>query len=189
MYIYYKGSDGSVRTLGDNELAHYNHNHDALGRFARGSGSSPTQRAKIISSKINKIDAKTGKLQRKAAKYTAKASKYQRKSNKVKRLASNPLIGLTDANRGANYAALRYEGKGLKYTQKAANANKKISKLNNKRIKLGQERVKLLEQQYPDVFEPGWRDKYKDLGPDAYNVTAYKKGNEYTVVSNSRKKK
>lgn len=36
--MYYQASDGSIRLLGDNELTHYNHNHDALGRFARSGG-------------------------------------------------------------------------------------------------------------------------------------------------------
>ena len=40
MTVYYCGSDGRVRGLGDNELIHFNHNHDRLGRFARSNGSS-----------------------------------------------------------------------------------------------------------------------------------------------------
>lgn len=145
MYIYYKGSDGSVRTLGDNELAHYNHKHDALGRFARGNGGgSSSVSAKVsIQKKIDKVDRQTASLKRKESKYRVKASKYQRKSNKVKRLAANPLIGLTDANRGANYAALRYEGKGYKYVNKADKLNRKISKLNKKRTKLRREQIEI----------------------------------------------
>ena len=190
MYVYYQGSDGSIKTLGDDELVHYNHNHDALGRFAgrSGGGSSSSQIGAEIGSKINKIDEKTGRLQRKERKYRVKASKYQRKANKVKRLAANPLIGLTDANRGANYAALRYEGKGLKYTNKADKINRKISKLDKKRTQLGKERVKLLEKQYPDVFEPGWRDKYDISSKDpTKNMTVEQEIKYYESLMKKKK--
>lgn len=163
-------------------LIHYNHNHDKLGRFSSGPGG-----AGSISSRINKIDDKTGRLQRKVAKYNEKAAKYNRKANKVKRKAANPVISRTDLREAANYKALRLEGKGLKYTHKAERLNKKLSKLNEERIKLGRERVKQLEASYPDVFEPGWRDKYKD--PSAFDVTATKKGNTYRVQSNNRRSK
>lgn len=148
MYVYYQGSDGSIRSLGDSELAHYNHNHDALGRFARGNGGSSTYESKMrsLDKATNKINKKTQSLRSKEVKYRAKAAKYQRKANKVKRLAANPLIGLTDANRGANYAALRFEGKGLKYVEKAEKANKKIDKLEKKNTKLVEEKIKLAEE-------------------------------------------
>lgn len=175
----YISIDGRVR---NDSLTHYNHNHDALGRFSSGSGG-----AGSISSRINKIDNKTGKLQRKAAKYNEKAAKYNRKANKVKRRAANPIVSRTDLREAANYKALRLEGKGLKYAHKAERINKKVSKLNNERIKLGHERVKQLEAQYPDAFEPGWRDKYNDSS--MFDVTATKKGNTYHVQSNNRRSK
>lgn len=186
MYIEYYASDGSVRGLGDNELQHYNHKHDALGRFARGSGGDP---GASIATKIDKIDVKTGKLQNKSAKYKVKAAKQNLKASKIAAKGGGLITSRTSIGEGYAMKAARYSARGAKFTKKAAVIDKKIAKLNKQRIKLGHEQVKLLEQQYPDVFEPGWRDKYKDLGSDIYDVTAYKKGNEYTVVSNSRKKK
>lgn len=177
--IYYTAQDGSIRCLCDNELAHFNHNHDRLGRFSSGSNG-------YINARINKIDSKTGKLGKKEAKYRQKASKYQRKANKIKRKAANPLIRNTDFREKANYDALKYEGKGLKYTHKADKIHTKISKLDKERIELGHQRVKNLETQYPDVFEPGWRDKYKNVD---FDVNATKKRNNYKVSSTKYRKK
>lgn len=177
----YIGIDGNVH---NNSLMHYNHYHDKLGRFASRSGGGGVSRSAQISTRINKIDNKTGKLQTKSAKYKEKSAKYNRKANKIKRMTTNPLIGRTDFREAANYAALRAEGKGLKYAHKAEKLNKKISKLNQERIKLGKDRVKELEKQYPDVFEPGWRDKYND--PNIFDITTTKKGNTHYVKSVKR---
>ena len=149
MYIEYYDGNGLIKSLGDGELIHYNHNHDALGRFAGSKGgSSPQQRLNTIAKKQQSIDRKTQSLKTREAKYRAKSAKYSRKANKVRRLAANPLIGKTDFSRGANYASLRYEGKGLKYSHKAAVANKKINKLDKKYTKLGEERVQILQEKY-----------------------------------------
>lgn len=129
----------------ESELKHYNKNHDAKGRFAKGSGSSsPAQRLDAVNKKMKKLEAKSQKLKRKETEYKVKASKYERKANKVKRAAANPVIGMTDFNRASNYVSLRYEGKGAKYTNKAAVANKKINKIDKKYFKLGQERLDLI---------------------------------------------
>lgn len=178
----YIGIDGKVH---DNRyLIHFNPYHDKLGRFASRSGGGGVSRSAQITNRINKIDNKTGKLQTKSAKYKEKSAKYNRKANKIKRMATNPLIGRTDFREAANYASLRAEGKGLKYAHKAERLNKKITKLNQERVKLGKERVKQLEKQYPDVFEPGWRDKYND--DNIFDVTAIKKGNTHYVKSVKR---
>ena len=78
MYVKYQASDGSVHTLGDNELVHYNHNHDSLGRFARGSGGGSTYESKMrsLDKATNKINKKTQSLRSKEVKYRAKAAKY-----------------------------------------------------------------------------------------------------------------
>lgn len=130
----------------EKELKHYNKNHDARGRFARGSGgSSASQRLESVNKKMSKLSSRKSKLQKKEAQYKVKAAKYERKANKVKRAAANPLIGMTDFNRGANYVSLRYEGKGAKYISKAAIANKKINKIDRKYYNLGRERIELLK--------------------------------------------
>jgi len=99
MNIYYQASDGNIKSLGDNELAHYNHNHDALGRFAGSVGSvssrvssSPKQYKKQLN-KLNALSAygrgrameqeyKSGKARSKgdvntAAKKAKKAKTYR----------------------------------------------------------------------------------------------------------------
>lgn len=178
----YIGIDGKVHD--DTYLMHFNPYHDKLGRFASRSGGGGVSRSAQISTRINKIDNKTGKLKTKSAKYKEKSAKYNRKANKIKRIATNPLIGRTDFREAANYAALRAEGKGLKYAHKAEKLNKKISKLDQERIKLGKDRVKELEKQYPDAFEPGWRDKYND--DNMFDVTAIERSNNYYVKSAKR---
>ena len=60
MYIEYYASDGSIKTLGDNELAHFNHNHDAFGRFTSSSGSR-TRAAKRGLNKLYRLDKKANK--------------------------------------------------------------------------------------------------------------------------------
>lgn len=59
MSILYYGSDGKIHGLGDkNMLAHYNHNHDKLGRFAKSSISSGVNNS---SAKDKKIDVNLNK--------------------------------------------------------------------------------------------------------------------------------
>lgn len=175
----YIGIDGKVH---DNRyLIHFNPYHDALGRFASGSGGGRTvtgPRGTKVSVndpryiELKKAEAKaykTGenlvstrkrkeKLQQKDSRYKTKAAKYNRKANKVKRMAANPLIGRTDFREAANYASLRYEGKGLKYTEKAAKANKKITDLTKKEKDLGRkftQQEEYAEKLFNDIFLPG----------------------------------
>ena len=61
MYIEYYANDGSIKSLGDNELAHYNHNHDALGRFSKSSAAKRTRAAKRGLNKLYKLDKKANK--------------------------------------------------------------------------------------------------------------------------------
>jgi len=118
MNIYYQASDGSIRSLGDNELAHYNHNHDALGRFA-GSGLN----------KIVKYEKKSQKAQIKAGKYTAKSAKYLRKSAKRERkLAKSGLWRESELSR----KPVKWQSKGYKYQKKAAKQMKRQVKYQKK---------------------------------------------------------
>lgn len=65
MYIEYYADDGRIKYLGDNnELFHYNHNHDALGRFA-------------------------GKVGGVASKSASSPKQYQKKANKLEKLSSD----------------------------------------------------------------------------------------------------
>ena len=87
MYIEYYASDGSRMCLGDvNELYHYNHNHDALGRFARSVGSvssrsvsSPSQYQK----KVNKLEKLSSDGRAKAMKKEYKSEVLSKKGKKA----------------------------------------------------------------------------------------------------------
>ena len=87
MYIEYYANDGSLRYLGDaNELYHYNHNHDALGRFSKSVGrvssrqvSSPGQ----YSRKANKLEKMSSEGRAKALKKEYKAKKLSAKGKKA----------------------------------------------------------------------------------------------------------
>lgn len=88
MYIEYYASDGSLMCLGDiNELYHYNHNHDALGRFARSVGSVSS---KVVSSpgqyqkKANKLEKLSSAGRAKAMKKEYKAKTLSEKGNSKK---------------------------------------------------------------------------------------------------------
>lgn len=88
--IQYIGQDGRTHTLGDNELAHYNHNHDKLGRFASSSGSArsaqrslrklETHRVKTLGREM-KADYKFRKAYQKANSNLDKTAAYSMKKN------------------------------------------------------------------------------------------------------------
>ncbi len=149
MYIEYYGNDGRIRSLGDNELAHFNHNHGPDGRFARGNGvSSYDSRLARVNKKMTKTDKKIQSLRKKEANYKVKAAKYERKAVKKKAKGNNPLVKYTDFRESHNYKVNRLESKGAAYTLKAAKANKKITKLDKKYTKLGKERVNILAEKH-----------------------------------------
>ena len=79
MYIEYYASDGSLMCLGDvNELCHYNHNHDALGRFAKSAGASISKAGnasygKQYKKQLNKMDKLSTKARGRAMESEYKA--------------------------------------------------------------------------------------------------------------------
>lgn len=103
MNIIYMANDGCIRCLGDNELAHYNHNHDKLGRFARSVGTGVTNArnnavASYVSGRYNKINKRQGQIDKfdrkinrtrnqrrlqKAQKYSYKLAKAERKAKRA----------------------------------------------------------------------------------------------------------
>ena len=118
MYVYYQGSDGSIKTLGDNELAHFNHNHDALGRFAKSGLGKVTKYER----KAQKAQIKAGKYQGKSAKYLAKSAKREMKLSKTGLWRSPEL----------SRKPVKWSSKGYKYQKKAAKWSKKQVKYQNK---------------------------------------------------------
>ena len=105
MTVYYCGSDGRVRGLGDNELIHFNHNHDRLGRFARSNGSS----------------GGASKAQIKQAKRDAKLSKWKEKENLSAEKYYSKKIAKAD-KKAAKYAAKYKETGKERAFRKYANA-------------------------------------------------------------------
>ena len=79
MYIEYRANDGSIRTLGDNELAHYNHNHDNLGKKKK----SGLNKVVKYEKKAQNAQVKAGKYQGKSAKYLSKSAKREKKLAKT----------------------------------------------------------------------------------------------------------
>lgn len=90
MYIEYYANDGSLRYLGDvNELYHYNHNHDALGRFAKSAGASISNAGnasygKQYKKQLNKMDKLSAK-----ARGRAMESEYKAKMGNPKKREKN----------------------------------------------------------------------------------------------------
>lgn len=105
MTVYYCGSDGRVRGLGDNELIHFNHNHDRLGRFSRSNGSS----------------GGASKAQIKQAKRDAKLSKWKEKEAASAEKYYNKKIAKAD-KKSAKYAAKFKETGKARSLQKYSNA-------------------------------------------------------------------
>lgn len=85
MNIYYYGSDGLIYSLGDNELYHYNHNHDALGRFAGKVGSVSSRSV----SSPREYKRKANKLESLSTKGRAKAMKKEYKSDSLSKKGKN----------------------------------------------------------------------------------------------------
>lgn len=86
MYIEYYASDGSLMCLGDvNELCHYNHNHDALGRFAKSVGSISSKKVSSpgqYQRKANKLEKMSSEGRAKALTKEYKAEKLSKKGKK-----------------------------------------------------------------------------------------------------------
>ena len=118
MNIKYYASDGSIRTLGDDELAHYNHNHDSMGRFAK----SGLGKVVKYEKKAQKAQIKAGKYQGKSAKYLIKSAKRERK------LAKSGLWRSPELSR----KPVKWSSKGYKYQKKAAKWSKKQVKYQQK---------------------------------------------------------
>ena len=159
MYIEYYASDGSIRTLGDNELAHYNHNHDALGRFSRSNGvsSSVASRYSRINRRQKKIDKYNRKLNTELAqRRKQKAAKFQRKLDKAEykaRRAHKKQLRGKDLN-SRDIKRLnrenRYRAKVAKYSQKNDKWEYKISKIERRNNRDARKINKMVER-YGDV--------------------------------------
>lgn len=124
MYIEYYANDGSIKSLGDNELAHYNHNHDALGRFSKSSGA----RNRAAKRGLNKLY----KLDKKANKHFAKQySNYHVLSSERKYYHSYKYDGFL-LSKGA-------KGKAEKYAEKLQKriGDEPIEGLNSKQLYAG----------------------------------------------------
>lgn len=157
--IQYMGQDGRVHCLGDNELMHFNHNHDKLGRFASSNGGAVRAANKIdrLQTKINKRQAKIDKLNRKissnrnqrrlakGAKYDAKLVKATHKARRasMKRAAGKDLSErdqkrlmrveeLKAKSAGKTYKNDKWEAKVANLTYKNNKNQKKIDKLTAK---------------------------------------------------------
>lgn len=87
MYIEYYGNDGSLRCLGDvNELYHYNHNHDKLGRFASkvgGISSMSVATPRQYKKKLNRLEKLSAEGRGKAMYEENRAGKQEAKNNKA----------------------------------------------------------------------------------------------------------
>ncbi len=113
MYIEYYASDGSIRTLGDNELAHYNHNHDALGRFARSSGARSYRRQiKQHTKQYTKEYAGRMRSHYKAQKAFDKMNTYNEKIRK-KHADTKENVTLPNGKKGVSYAVTDREHKKI----------------------------------------------------------------------------
>lgn len=176
MYIEYYGNDGSIRYLGDAELAHFNHNHDALGRFSSGNGvsSSVANRYSRINKRQQKIDKYNRKLNTEfAQRRKQKAAKYQRKLDKAeikarrahkkqlkgKKLSSRDVKRLNREN--------KYRAKVAKYSRKNDKWEYKISKIERRNNRDARKINKLVER-YGDIAMKDVRASDKTAAVKAY---------------------
>lgn len=118
MYIYYQGNDGCIKTIGDNELAHYNHNHDAFGRFAgRSGGVSKSAKAnKRLQKKImNSERAFVSEYANTAASERMKLSNIRRSDADVNEIALNKVVNrnINKSNKNVKKYLDKYYNKGF----------------------------------------------------------------------------
>lgn len=138
-------------------LKHYNHNHDALGRFA----SSNT--AKTIAKNEGLIKANRDMSQtwdKYAKSYEKKASKYNRKIDKKK--AKNKDVSKYEKK----LSEIKQEGK--KYAEFKSNAEMEAVRLEKENQKIGKEFSKLVEN---SMFYSIQRDDLNRIRKVEYDVT------------------
>jgi hypothetical protein len=122
MNIYYYGNDGNIRNLGDDELIHYNHNHDALGRFAKSSGARSYEKAiKKHTSNYAKFYAGRMRSHYKTKKDFDKMNEY---NEKLRKKHADPKEKSGKYKKGVSYAVTDKEHKKLeKLAQKVRDGN------------------------------------------------------------------
>lgn len=158
MSILYYGTDGIVHRLGDmNMLMHYNHNHDALGRFA----SSNTARTIANNQMLIKANRDMGQTWENYERgYKKKADKYTEKINKKKSKNKDT------SKYEKKLSKIKQEGK--KYSEYKANARMEAVRLEKENQKLGKEFSKLVEN---SMFYSIQRDNLNRITSVEYDVT------------------
>ena len=196
MYIAYYASDGTLQYLGDvNELYHYNHNHDALGRFAKSVGSVSSRSSSTprqYKKQLNKLDALSAKGRGRAMEAEYKSGKAKSKGNVKK--------------------AKKKAAQAKKYREIAGKADKRARKVADDAIarnyNVGMKQVKRNSKKGKDItMSILLGSGYGAIGAGAYNVAVrgkdnhiYKQryngqtprsvpGTKYTVYKNDPKKK
>lgn len=84
--INYIGQDGGVHYLGEDELMHYNHNHDKLGRFASSSGSAGSAQRGLRKLETHRVKT-LGREMKSGYKYRKAYVKADNKLNKATKAA------------------------------------------------------------------------------------------------------
>lgn len=115
MFIKYYDANGLVKNLGD--IEHFNHNHDALGRFAKGNGSSKTQKAMAKSQKkIKKNEVEfTRQYADKYARERMKLRNRKRSDSDIREIALNSVVNknIRKSNKNVEKYLNKYYNKGF----------------------------------------------------------------------------
>lgn len=85
-------------------LEHYNHNHDALGRFSKSSASTRNRAAKRGLNKLYRLDKKANTHFAKGYKSYFIATKPRRKYHKLRYNAGFPLFKMSTSKKAKKYA-------------------------------------------------------------------------------------
>ena len=157
--IQYIGQDRKVHYLGDDELMHFNHNHDKLGRFSTSNGAvRAANKIDRLQEKIGNRQAKINKLNTKiksnrnqkrlakAAKYDAKLLKATRKARRASmKKAAGKTLSERDQKRLMKVEKLKAKSAGKTYKNEKWEA--KVANLNYKNLK-NQKKIDKLTAKY-----------------------------------------
>lgn len=191
MNIIYTNSNGSYRVLGDSELAHFNHNHDSLGRFAKSNGvsSSTKKQAKQYTKQLRKMDREATSL------YSTTVG-LQRRSDQLNRTATRlKSKGKTEKANKYSERAKKVDTYTKEHAKKTSEKYKEINKM-TKRIASNNELVVNVRRDHfasyrkganycKEIVKKNGKLKMTDMSAGLYYNAG--QGNRITVKQKSKK--
>ena len=131
--INYIGQDGRVHYLGENELMHYNHNHDKLGRFASSGGSARSIQRGLRKLEKHRVET-LGREMKANYKFRKAYAKADKKLNKAAKAAMSSDKKKADRLKESAFSSMTKSSKKQKKYETYVNNRKDTEAFINKAI-------------------------------------------------------